>query len=429
MINYVNKVNASVFIKDVLHQESYKNSYRTFVLLEIRINFYTKSHKSKDKSSGESSGLMIYINRMKISKVIYLKTISEIQKKLELNTHKALSNFKGTPNSSDLNQINFFILYDKGLFQYNPKLKNWIKSFHLSYGIRAGEKEKSIESFAKHLLKINRILKDVSAKNLTFIVLGGGSVGDLGGFIASVYKRGVRLVHIPTTWLAAIDSSHGGKTGLNISNIKNQLGTFYPADEIYLVKEILTSQPEVRAYEASGEIFKMALLMGGKLWSAVRKYKLIDSNKYWQLLPLAIKGKYSIVALDPFEKNGIRHLLNLGHTMGHVFESMYQLPHGIAVLLGLRFSLEWSKELGLLSKDNYFKIIKCEGLNVYPKNYNYYLQGKSTLYKFLLNADKKKSSDKQIRFIFIKSPGKTEIKNVFISEIISEINRQKYLHL
>src|SRR5690606_36298588 len=106
-----------------------------------------------------------------------------------------------------------------------------------------GEELKQIKNFPGHIRKISKVLGEANHRGLTIIVVGGGSVGDFGGFVASVYRRGVNLIHIPSTWLAAVDSSHGGKTALNVFSVKNQIGSFYPAKEIYLLEPLLATLP------------------------------------------------------------------------------------------------------------------------------------------------------------------------------------------
>ncbi len=317
-----------------------------------------------------------------------------------------------------------FLIYDKGL-EKKKNFKKWISSFANRYGVQSGEGLKALESFPKHIQNIYKLSSSMSARSMTIVVLGGGSVGDFGGFVASIFKRGVRLVHIPSTWLAAMDSSHGGKTALNLAGIKNQVGTFYPADKIYLIKEVLLEQPRVRAHEAFSEIYKAALLTGGSFW---RKFSQSEptSENLWKFLPDAISAKYKIVKKDPFEISGHRHLLNFGHTMGHVFETLMQIPHGIAVNYGIRFALNWSQHRGLMSDKIKNEIDQklASGYLLSPADdgfldKKYYAQFVKTL-----NADKKKIQGGKIRFIFCQKPGSFKIENVSVDEILQESRRQ-----
>lgn len=273
--------------------------------------------------------------------------------------------------------------------------------------------------------KILKHAEGISTRDLTVVVLGGGSVGDFGGFVASILKRGVRLVQIPSTWLAAIDSSHGGKTALNVSKIKNQVGTFYPADEIHLVHEVLSGQPQERVFEALGEVIKISLIEGKRLWRDLRDVSQIDSELYWKNLPAMIQAKYNVVNRDPKEENGTRHLLNLGHTVGHVWESQLKIPHGIAVLYGLAFAIEWSLHRKHMSSKDYYQLRLSDFGAFLPDRLELEnIIAKTRDPKKLLLQDKKMSQNKKVRFIFLKAPGKTLIESVTVAEMVAELKRQ-----
>ena len=146
-------------------------------------------------------------------------------------------------------------------------------------------------------------------------------MGDLTGFISSIYKRGVSLIHVPTTWLAALDSAHGGKNALNVSGIKNVVGTYYFSKAVFIVEEILQTLPLKQKHLAFGELLKIALIDGGEL------YRSLKQNPNWQkslwkvFLKKGIAAKMKIIRKDPFEKKSIRSVLNFGHTVGHILEN------------------------------------------------------------------------------------------------------------
>ena len=333
----------------------------------------------------------------------------------------SLSFQKKLPRLSQLDSFgqgeNLFLIYDRYLEKNLPMTASWIRQFPFRYGVFSGERLKDLESFPDHLKKISSLAKDLSARRMTIVVLGGGSVGDFGGFVASIYKRGVRLIHVPSTWLAAVDTSHGGKTALNVGRVKNQVGTFYPAAEIFLVQELLCSQPEIRAHEAFSEVYKAALLRGGTFWSQFSN-KSPSGAVLWKFLPQAIQTKYLIVAKDPLEKSGHRHLLNFGHTLGHVFETLFEIPHGIAVNYRIRFALDWGIHRGLSKRSfatDFLLSPAADGL--LQKKYHKKI-------KELLSSDKKKTSQKAIRFVFCRRPGDFKIEEVTIDKIMREIDRQ-----
>ena len=193
------------------------------------------------------------------------------------------------------------------------------------YFVRSGEVLKDVADFPAHVLELHVLSEGISPKDLTFISLGGGSVGDFAGFVASIYKRGVSLIHVPTTWLSAIDSAHGGKTALNLAQAKNQIGTFYAAEQVWLVEDLLLQQPEARLQEAWGEIFKTALL-DLSVWHSIQRMKKYDSKSLFAVMKILIAAKMKVVKKDPFEEAGHRHLLNLGHTVGMSWRQIWVWP-------------------------------------------------------------------------------------------------------
>lgn len=319
-----------------------------------------------------------------------------------------------------INEIRFeqnnhcLLIFDQKL---KKKYSKWLNQFQFKYAVKAGEELKSIDQFPLHINKLARLSHEIPNRQMTIVVFGGGSVGDFGGFVASIFKRGVRLIHIPSTWLAAIDSSHGGKTALNVGGIKNQIGTFYPAEKIFLCQEILFDLPMDRVYEAYGELLKISLIEGGHFWNKIKKTQQLSHQLLWDHLPHAIQAKMNIVKDDPFEKLGLRQLLNFGHTMGHVFESYYQIPHGIAVNYGLCFAIRWSLHRGYLSAPISIPYIldpRLDGLMSMTK----------TQLRQILSKDKKQDQKKKINFIFFKEAGTVFVESATVDEIIREYFRQ-----
>jgi len=308
------------------------------------------------------------------------------------------------------------LIYDRRLLKsWGP----WIRRYPLSYGVKSGEELKDLRHFPDHVAALLKKTSGVSPKELTVLAFGGGSVGDFAGFFASVFKRGVRFEQIPSTWLAALDSAHGGKTALNVDTVKNQIGTFYSASKVYLVKEVLRELGPDRFHEAVAEAVKVALLDSEELSSRLRGLRKAD--QMWKFLPDLIQAKMKIVRHDPEEKKGLRHLLNLGHTMGHVIESELGLAHGIAVGHGIRFAMEWS------ARRHHFELsswdVDLHGLIPSRPETARVLRRLRRIRPLLLQ-DKKKSSGNRLRFIFLKAAGKPRIEDVSVDEILGETERQ-----
>ena len=320
------------------------------------------------------------------------------------------------------------VIYDQNLIKKIKGFSGWLKSADASYSVKAGESLKDVQKFPQHILRLTKTLEGLSSRRLTVVVVGGGSVGDFGGFVASIMKRGLRLIHIPSTWLAAIDSSHGGKTGLNVGGAKNQIGTFYPADRVILVRDLLLGQPESRAFEGFAELLKIALLTGGSLWRSVAAEHQVNGPVLWRHLKSAIEGKLKFVSRDPEEKSGLRHVLNLGHTVGHVFESAFQLPHGIAINYGLRFALNWSAHSGVMARRDYSRLmlepVMAYLLSAHRDELLTMSRSDEARFRKLLLSDKKKTKAATVRFVFLKKPGAFSIQEVTVDQIISEMKRQ-----
>ena len=314
------------------------------------------------------------------------------------------------------------VLFYDSVLAKNKDFKNWARTFRFKIALRSGESLKTIDSLKAVLNKISKM--DVAkSTNLTFIGVGGGSIGDFVGFAASVFLRGRKLVLIPSTWLAAVDSSHGGKNGLNFLKTKNQLGSFYLPEKIYICKNLLLSQPPERLTESYGEIIKAAVLCDRHLFARIEK--LPADLEIFKLLPKLIALKYRIVEQDFLEKNGKRRLLNLGHTMGHVFETAYGWPHGISVLLGLQFAVRWSFHQGRLKAADFFRIsMLIDSLDLKQDLKTALRRLKRPKLVELLGKDKKLTAHSRLDFIFVNQIGKCQRQSVSIAEILNEVNRQ-----
>lgn len=288
------------------------------------------------------------------------------------------------------------------------KLASVQKNCKASLFVKSGENLKELSSYSK-LLKQVAELEEKTGPIDGIIAAGGGSVGDAVAFLASTYRRGIRLIHIPTTYLAAIDSAFGGKTALNFGGAKNQLGTFYPAEMVYLIRSVF---PQDKKYLDQGfaEIFKMALL-DKTLWKKLQRSKA-DIRSFWKLAPLAISLKLKIVARDPYEKTGERKLLNLGHTFGHAIEKISNISHGSAVALGIILELEFLEFAGELSQSEFERVFgewkKFFDLSSLLKQSKF--PWSWVHFESLLKKDKKNINQK-IQIICYTSPGKATSKS------------------
>jgi 3-dehydroquinate synthase len=199
----------------------------------------------------------------------------------------------------------------------------------------------------KHLLELNITRFDV------IICMGGGSVCDLGGFIASTYMRGISFIFLPTTLLAMTDAAIGGKNGIDFQGIKNVIGTINQPEAIFIYKTFLDTLPEEQFSSGMAEVIKHGVVQGGELWQnlmAESERGKVLSNKSLQL---SIKTKLTIVKKDFLERD-LRKVLNFGHSVGHALEAYslskgLRIEHGTAVAKGMLVESALALEMGLLS--------------------------------------------------------------------------------
>ncbi|MEP7294329.1 MAG: 3-dehydroquinate synthase, partial [Chloroflexota bacterium] len=208
-----------------------------------------------------------------------------------------------------------------------------------------GEAHKTLGTVARLYADFVRAGLDRSS---TVIALGGGVVGDTAGFAAATYMRGVRLVQIPTSLLAMVDSSVGGKVGVDLREGKNLVGAFKQPDAVLIDVSVLQTLPKIEWSCGSAEIVKHALISDPGLLDLIDplKSRVIDAE---ELVERAVQVKVGVVQQDPYEQN-VRAHLNLGHTFGHAVEQVsgYQWRHGQAVGFGLVAAVRLSQALGML---------------------------------------------------------------------------------
>ena len=222
----------------------------------------------------------------------------------------------------------------------------------LRYVIPHGEKSKNW-ALAGELLE--KLAADGFCRDDTLVALGGGVVGDITGFVASVYMRGVPYVQVPTTLLAAIDSSVGGKTAVDLKAGKNLAGRIYPPKAVVCDLDTLATLPRSEWKCGLGEAVKYAVLAGGEIFDIMERGAGAENLE--RLIDLCVDYKRRIVEADENE-GGLRRLLNLGHTVGHAIEAESALgfPHGVCVAMGIKVIARASVSAGYLPKDEYLRI-------------------------------------------------------------------------
>lgn len=211
--------------------------------------------------------------------------------------------------------------------------------------IGAGDIHKNVETLVHVWTELGN---NGATRHSLMVNLGGGMVTDLGGFAASTFKRGIKYINIPTTLLAMVDASVGGKTGINFNGLKNEIGVFSPAESVLIDTEFLKSLDKNNILSGYAEMLKHGLISTTEHWAELLKFDMneIDYKALQALVAKSVRIKENIVEQDPFEK-GIRKALNLGHTVGHAFESLAlemnrPVLHGYAVAWGIVCELYFS---------------------------------------------------------------------------------------
>lgn len=299
-----------------------------------------------------------------------------------------------------------FILTDENSKQHClPLILKGVRSLSKAkiIEIQSGERHKNIETTQKIWLKL---LEHNADRKCLLINLGGGVIGDLGGWAATTYKRGIDFIQIPTTLLAQVDASIGGKLGIDMWEFKNLIGAFHNPKAVFIFPELLNTLLKKEIKSGFAEIIKHGLIADAKYLDKILKTKISAKTNWEKLIIPSLKIKKSIVEKDPEEKNS-RKVLNFGHTIGHAVESLslkkdtIPLSHGEAIAIGMICELYLSHEHSNFSKSEMKGIVKYL-FSIYGKyalSENYFPQ----LIQLMQND--KKNENGKINFSLLKDIG------------------------
>lgn len=270
-----------------------------------------------------------------------------------------------------------------------------------------GESSKSLAT-AEHLY--SRLLEYQADRNSVLLNVGGGMVCDLGGFVASTYKRGMFCINIPTTVLSQVDAAIGGKTGINHMGYKNMIGTFQFPLETIIYPKFLNTLPKREVLSGFAEMIKHAIIGSPELWQEMLEAEFIDLPFIQERIAPSMEIKKSIVRSD-FREEGERKKLNFGHTIGHALESyMFESPekdllHGEAVALGMMAETYISHRKGyitegLLNEINTFIAKNYQGVSLHQSQYHRLVE--------IIRQDKKGTA-KKLNMTLVKGVGEVVI--------------------
>ncbi|MHB8906728.1 MAG: 3-dehydroquinate synthase [Melioribacteraceae bacterium] len=312
---------------------------------------------------------------------------------------------------------NLFLVIDRNVMSLH---REDIKRFTSNFSGKVAVHEFTSSEAEKNFISLSKLVDDLIVKGFgrdtIIIAVGGGITGDIAGFAAATYMRGIKFIQVPTTLLAAVDSSIGGKTGINSGDTKNIVGAIYQPEFVLIDTEFLKTLPEEEIICGVGEIVKYAFLIDPKFFLTCKNYlpKLLktDSAIVSKIIDTCISFKGDVVAEDEKE-NGLRKILNLGHTFAHAveIEQNFRIKHGQAVIIGLVCALDLSKRIGLLDDKLFSEYLKLPLM----------LKDKILIRKFdaariyeIMKRDKK-GRDHKIKFVLLQDVGHVAV-DVEVSE-------------
>lgn len=309
----------------------------------------------------------------------------------------------------------FIIVYDENLTDHLQNVASVLEKLSkriTPYALTSGEKAKELSSLS-HLWDF--LGQQNVTRNDVLIALGGGSTTDLVGFAAATWMRGIRYINIPTTLLAMVDASVGGKTAINSSSGKNLIGSFHMPHAVLIDQTFLQTLAASEISNGLAEVVKCGFIHD----PYILKLLEAQTRNFDELIQRSVRVKQHFVGNDPQEtKQGVREILNYGHTLGHALERVlnYQMSHGQAIAIGMNFAAELSLELGFIEEDlvrRHCEALEGIGLQTRVPNVSWH--------EILpvMRRDKKNLVGKH-RFILLKDLGVAEVVDGIDEELLEE---------
>lgn len=334
------------------------------------------------------------------------KTYRFSSKKVDYYFDASLSDLKNLVDRSS----SVIITDDQVFAAHQSKLKGYSVIC-----IPAGEDYKvqsTVDSIITQLIELG------ADRQTTLIGLGGGVVTDLTGYVASIYMRGIPFGFVPSTILAMVDASIGGKNGIDIGSYKNMAGIIRQPDFLLYDISLLKTLPETEWINGFAEIIKHACIKDARMFKTLQQHSIAYYRKNKKELSALIRRnafiKSEVVVQDEFEQ-GDRRLLNFGHTIGHAIETTCHLPHGHAISIGMVLASTFSSQLLDFNKNNQIEqLLQQYGLPVS-------MQFDAEKVFALLKMDKKKSGD-EMRFILLEKIGKAIVYPLPVAQIRTMLN-------
>lgn len=283
--------------------------------------------------------------------------------------------------------------------------------------IEAGEENKNIDT----CVQVWHALTELGADRKSLVInVGGGVVTDLGGFVASTFKRGLDFINVPTSLLAMVDASVGGKTGVDLGSLKNQVGVINNPIAVLADTAYLETLPDTEMRSGLAEMLKHGLIADAVYWNNFLDLSILNTDNLEDLIHQSIQIKNTVVMQDPTEK-GLRKILNFGHTLGHAIESYFlenqdktTLLHGEAIAIGMVLEAYLSWQENLLTENEYTEI-KDVIRSIYPK---VYFSAEDILNLTQLLVHDKKNEGGRVQFVLLESIGHAVINKSIPNNMI-----------
>jgi len=303
---------------------------------------------------------------------------------------------------------------------YLDKVQNILRGVE-PFIFEAGEARKHMGTLAD--MYSHFLANKLDRRKSVIVALGGGVTGDLAGFAAATYMRGIRYVQLPTSLLAQVDSSVGGKTAIDFEGVKNLVGAFYQPEFVYINTDTLHTLPQQEFISGLGEVVKHGLIASPDYYRYVSKNRnailALEKSALMEIVAGSCRIKANVVESDERE-SGPREVLNFGHCVGHAIESLsgYSLPHGHCVAIGMSAALFWSQKLGHITeaeRAEALDLLTALGLPTTVSDTEYTLE---EILSFM-QKDKKNQSD-ALRLVRLKGVGQAYTDNTIPHEVVLE---------
>ncbi|MEM6379221.1 MAG: 3-dehydroquinate synthase [Bacteroidota bacterium] len=310
------------------------------------------------------------------------------------------------------------VIVDENTNEYClPILKKALNTPFITIQIPAGEQHKTLQTCQ---LIWSKMMELNLSRRALCINLGGGVIGDMGGFCASTFKRGMDFVQVPTTLLAQVDASIGGKLGIDFMKVKNSIGVFNNPQMVFINPDFLKTLSKAEVRSGFAEIIKHSLIADAKEWQRIQQMKNLDVINWLDLIEPSLQIKKQVVEEDPFE-HGLRKALNFGHTIGHALEGYAletenPLLHGEAIAIGMVCEAYLSHVNDQLSEQELMEIVAF-----FKHTYDYWGIPLDAFEAFLgLMRNDKKNKGRDINFSFIPKAGTVKVNQTADEEQIRQ---------